>query len=145
MAEDNQAIEQVEADRRNHENVECSNVRSVISQEGLLRLRWWPAVSRFGHVIGDGRLRDLNAELEQLAMDPRRAPKGIGLAHLADQVSKFFRDPRPAAPGARFPPPESSEPLAMPSDDRFWVHQRHRIQGVRDDPIDPHHPPTVPA
>jgi hypothetical protein len=53
-----------------------------------------------GHVIGDGRLRDLDAELEPLAMDPRRTPNGIGSAHLPDQVSKVLRDPRPAAPGA---------------------------------------------
>ena len=37
MAKDNQAIEQLEADRRNHENVECGNGRGVISQEGLPR------------------------------------------------------------------------------------------------------------
>jgi hypothetical protein len=77
-------------------------------------------------------------------MDPWRTPKGIGSAHLADQVSKFLRDPRPAAPGARFPPPERSEPSAMPSDDRFRANQGHRIQCVGDDPIDPHQPPTVP-
>ncbi len=78
-------------------------------------------------------------------MDPRRTPKGIGSAHLADQVSKFLRDPRPAAPGARFPPPEGSKPLTMPSDDRFRAHQGHCIQCVGDDSIDPHQPPTVPV
>src|SRR6266581_1707176 len=77
-------------------------------------------------------------------MDPRSTPKGIGSAHLADQVSKFLRDSRPAAPGARSPPPEGSEPPAMPSDDRFRAHKGHRIQCVGDDPIDPHQPPTVP-
>src|SRR6266705_1783443 len=73
MAKDNQAIEQLEADRRNHENVDRRNGRGVISQEGLPRLRRWPAAS--GHVIGDGRLRDLDAKLEQLAMDPRSTPE----------------------------------------------------------------------
>jgi len=38
MAKDNQAIEQLEADRRNHEDVDRHNGRGVISQEGLPRL-----------------------------------------------------------------------------------------------------------
>ena len=32
-----------------------------------------------GHVLGDARLSDLEAELEQLAMDARRAPQRISM------------------------------------------------------------------
>ena len=38
MAKDNQAVEQLEANRRNHEDVDRSSGRGVISQEGLPRL-----------------------------------------------------------------------------------------------------------
>jgi len=47
-----------------------------------------------GHVLGDAGLADLDAELEQLAMDPRRSPQRIGNAHLADQPSYFGRNRR---------------------------------------------------
>ena len=42
-------------------------------------------VSSPDHVFGDAGLADLDAELKQLAMDPRRSPQRIGNAHLADQ------------------------------------------------------------
>ena len=41
------------------------------------------------HVLGDGRLADLNAELQQLAVDPRRTPEWVGAAHLPDQITNF--------------------------------------------------------
>jgi hypothetical protein len=36
------------------------------------------------YVLGHGRLRDLNAELEQLAMDARRTPERICQTYVAD-------------------------------------------------------------
>jgi hypothetical protein len=44
----------------------------------------WAAPS-FDHVLGDARLRDLNPELEQFAVDAWRAPKRILDAHPPDQ------------------------------------------------------------
>jgi hypothetical protein len=37
------------------------------------------------HVLGDSGLRDLEAELEKLAMDARRAPERVIQAHLPDE------------------------------------------------------------
>jgi len=34
-------------------------------------------------------LTDLDAELEQLAMDPRRTPERVGAAHLPNQVTNL--------------------------------------------------------
>src|SRR5262249_15873822 len=48
----------------------------------LASLHWLPS---FHHVLGDARLRDLKAELEQFAVDARRAPKWIVDADPPDQ------------------------------------------------------------
>jgi hypothetical protein len=41
--------------------------------KGSPSLAWRPA--SFEHVLGDARLRDLKPELEEFAVDARRAPK----------------------------------------------------------------------
>jgi hypothetical protein len=56
----------------------------MIAEEGL------PALGRRtsspGHVLGDAGLTDLDAQLEQLAMDPRRSHSG--LAMLISRISR---------------------------------------------------------
>src|SRR5260370_28581087 len=61
---------------------------------------------------------DVNAELEELAMDARRTPKRVVAAHLANQFAYFLRHGRAtglAAPD--LPSPEQSESFAVPSYD----------------------------
>ena len=70
--DDHQPIEQLEAGGRYDEQINRTNLRDVIAQEGLPALRWRPASS--DHVFGHGRLGDLEAQLEQLAVDARRSP-----------------------------------------------------------------------
>jgi len=47
----------------------------MIAQEGPPSLA--ARLPSFRHVLGDARLRDLKPELEQFAVDARRAPKRI--------------------------------------------------------------------
>jgi hypothetical protein len=65
--DDDQDIEQVEANGRNNEQVHGGDVRCVVTQEGA------PSLGRrstsLDHVLRDAGLSDLEAELEQLAMD----------------------------------------------------------------------------
>jgi hypothetical protein len=65
-------IEQVEADRRNNEQVHGGNVWRVVMQEGPPSLAGRPPP--FDHVLGDARLRDLKPELEQFAVNAWRTP-----------------------------------------------------------------------
>lgn len=75
------------------------------------------------HVFGDGRLADVKAELEQLTMNARSTPDRVASAHRSDQSAKFFWNARPAQlAAADFPPPEETETLPMPGDDRLWLH-----------------------
>ena len=51
------------------------------------------------HVLGDAGLSELKAELEQLAMDARRAPQRIVHADPPDQRPQVYVDLRPGLPG----------------------------------------------
>jgi hypothetical protein len=64
------------------------------------------------HVLGDARLSDIDAELEEFSMDPRRCPQRIGNAHLADKLAYLRRHSWSATTAPRFPPPTRSEPGA---------------------------------
>jgi hypothetical protein len=55
----------------------------MASQEGAPSLGR-PSAS-LDHVLRDAGLSDLEAELEQLAVDARRSPQRIFRAHLSDQ------------------------------------------------------------
>ena len=48
------------------------------------------------HVLGDSGLADLDPELQQLAMDARRTPERVGVAHLPDQLTNLAIDRWPS-------------------------------------------------
>src|SRR6267143_2303402 len=68
--DDDEAIEQVETDSWNNEQVHAGNIWGMIAQEGEPSLAGRPPP--FDHVLGDARLRDLKPELEQLTVNARR-------------------------------------------------------------------------
>jgi hypothetical protein len=77
------AVNQVEANGWNNEQVHGGDVGTVITQEGAPPLA---GRSRpFDHVLGDAGLSDLEAKLEQFAMDARRTTKRIVRAYPPDQ------------------------------------------------------------
>jgi hypothetical protein len=80
---DDEDIEQIEANGRDNEQVHGDDVRRVVTQEGA------PSLGRrstsLDHVLRDSGLSDLEAELEQLAVDARRSPQRIFRAHPSDQ------------------------------------------------------------
>src|SRR4249919_934359 len=83
--DDDEDIEQIEANGRDNEQVHGGDVRRVVTQEGA------PSLGRrsttLDHVLRDAGLSDLEAELEQLAVDARRSPQRIFRAHLPDQCA----------------------------------------------------------
>src|ERR1700680_4067841 len=70
--DDDEGIEQVETDSWNNEQVHGGNVRRVVTQEGPPSLAGRPPP--LAHVIGEARLGDFKPELEQFAVNARRAP-----------------------------------------------------------------------
>jgi hypothetical protein len=77
--DNDQNVEQIEADGRNHEQIHGCDVRRMVTQEGAPTLTG--RVSPPGHVLGHGRLCDRKAELEQLTMNARCTPEQIFNAH----------------------------------------------------------------
>ena len=72
-----------------------SDVWHMVAQKGTPALTARAAVY-LGHVFGDGRLSHREAELEQFAMNARRAPKHILNTHPSDQRPQTGIDARPA-------------------------------------------------
>ena len=72
VRQNDQAIEQFEADRGHDKQVRRGNPIRMVAEEGP------PSLTRssgtFDHVLCDGRLGDLDAKLEELAVDARRTP-----------------------------------------------------------------------
>src|SRR5258706_3807457 len=100
----------------------------MIVEESLptLRRRFSPV----DHILGHTRLPDFDAELEQLSMDPRRAPQRIGDAHPADKLAYLRRYSWSATTTSRLPAPIRSETRAMPTDDCIRLDDRQRITSL---------------
>src|SRR5258707_5110756 len=91
---DQQSIEQAKRDCRHDEHIHRSDPISVVAEECPPALGW--RVSSPDHVLSHARLSDIDAELEEFSMDPRRSPQRIGNAHLADKLAYLQRNCWPA-------------------------------------------------
>ena len=78
MPHDQQAVEQTKRDCRDDEQI---HRRDAV---GMIVEKCFPTLGRRastpGHIFGHARLPDIDAELEKLAVDPRRSPQRIGNA-----------------------------------------------------------------
>src|SRR6266487_1095489 len=123
---DDEDIEQIEPNGRDNEQVHGADVRCVVTQEGA------PALGRrstsLDHILRDAGLSDLEAELEQLAMNARRSPQRIFRAHPPDQRAQIRVDLRSTSKGAGFPTPVQTEAGAMPADEGLRSDDRDGIQ-----------------
>src|SRR5262249_38206171 len=72
VAQDEQAIQKPERNRRHHEKIHRDDPVRMVAQKGRPALGWRSPPSH--HVFGYTRLPDIDAELEQLAVDPRCTP-----------------------------------------------------------------------
>ena len=124
--DDDEGIEQVETDRWNNEQVHGGNVRRVVMQEGSPSLAG--RSPSLDHVFGDARLRDLEPELEQFAVDARCAPKWIFEAHPPDQRAQLRFDRRSPSQRARLPTPVATKPGPMPTYERLGPDDCENLQ-----------------
>jgi len=90
VSQNDHHIEQPKRRGRNNEHIDRSDAFGGIAQESPPVLRRCSPPSH--HVLGDGRLADLNAELEQLTVDPGCTPERIAAAHLPNQIANFMID-----------------------------------------------------
>src|ERR1700686_1190297 len=130
---DQQAIEQAKRDCRHDEHIHRSDPISVVAEECPPALGW--RVSSPDHVLSHARLSDIDAELEEFSMDPRRSPQRIGNAHLADKLAYLRRYSWSAPTAPRLPPPVRSEPGAVPFNHGLRLHDRQGAQHLRSQTI----------
>src|SRR5581483_229589 len=71
------------------------------------------------HVLGDARLRHLEPELEQFAVDAWRAPRRIFAAHPPDQSAQLRLDLRSPSPCPRLPTPVAAKSGSVPTHERL--------------------------
>src|SRR5260221_13309439 len=101
----------------------------MIAQKSLPALRRWPPSP--GHVFCHRGLPDIDAKLEQFAVDPWRSPKRVRDAQVANKLANVRRCLWPAAARSRFPAPIGSEPSAVPADHRLGLENFERVQYSR--------------
>src|ERR1700687_1892176 len=81
-----------------------------------------------GHLLGKASKLSRFKQLEQFAVDARRAPKLVLRAHLPDQRAQFHLDPRAPSPRVRFPTPIATKAGPMPPHQRFRLDNRNDLQ-----------------
>jgi hypothetical protein len=85
------------------------------------------------HVLRDRGLADRDAEFEQFAVNPRGAPKCVGLRHLADKITDLGGNSAPSGPPrSALPLPVHAETEFLPLDDGLGLDE-----GQRPSPIGP--------
>ena len=72
-------------------------------------------------VFSYGGAGNIDAKLQQYAMDSRCSPKHVHPTHDLDQIASLLRDTGPSRPAmTNLPRPIPTESLTVPSDYRFW-------------------------
>ena len=94
MLQDQKSIQQPKRDRWDYEQIHRRNAVGMIAQKGLPALRRWLPSPR--HVFCHGGLPDIDAKLEQFAVDPRCSPKRVRDAHVANELANVRRRLWPA-------------------------------------------------
>jgi hypothetical protein len=89
------------------------------------------------HVFRHGSPPDIDAKLEQFAVDPRCSPKRVRDAHVANELANIRRYLWPATVRSRFPPPIGSEPSTVPADHRLRLENFQGVQYSRSQTIEP--------
>src|SRR6266545_2374116 len=107
----------------------------MIAKEGLPRLQW-PIAPRH-HVDRNRGLGDLDAELEQLAMDLGSAPQRVLKTHSLDEIAHLFADLRSAPERTGFPSPVSGKAYSMPTHDSLGPDDRCGVKNARTATIEP--------
>jgi len=129
VGQDQEHVEDPETGRWHSEEIDRHQGLEVILQEGSPRLGGRPAPTN--HVFADAGLADIDTEFEKLAVDARNTPEWVFSAHLADQLTDFYRNARPPdSPATDFPSPQKSKALAMPGDDGLRLDEDQRGPSV---------------
>src|SRR5689334_14398802 len=93
-------------------------------------------------VARDGPFCDLEAELQNLAVDLGSAPTGILVRQAADQMSQLRRDVGSPTTPTRAPAPIPTKPRSLPGHNSIWLHDDEHVLPTR--PESPQRDPEQP-
>ena len=141
VLQDQESIQQPKRDRRDQEQIHRCDAVGMIAKERLPALRWRPP----RHVLCNRGLSHIDAELEQLIVYPRSAPKRVCDAHLADEAANIPWCRWPATARSGPPTPIGAETSAMPAQQRLRPNDLHRFQHPRSQSIEPNKQQSVDA
>jgi hypothetical protein len=114
----------------NHGEITSPDILEMVLDEsgpGLARF----LVAIFGDILLDGALADSDPQVQQLTMesfprfigDPFGTPGQVFPGHLLDESDSFKRNARfSLLLGLGFPTPVTAEQIAMPTQERIWLH-----------------------
>ena len=94
MFDDKEAVECLKRQRRNGKEVEGGDHFAMVVQERspALGSAFVQSVLELFQISRDGRFGDLEAKLEQLAVDARRTPRGIFILHPPNEEANLRTD-----------------------------------------------------
>src|ERR1039458_5856670 len=141
MPYDDKTIKHPERDRWKDKKVHRRDAVGMVAQKGAPALRWWPRV--VAHIPSDCRLSDLEAKLEQFAMNVWGAAERVRPAHLANQRAQFSRDLRSANRAARSPAPIRPKPSTVTANDCLRTDNRNRANDGGEPVIKPNKQKTI--
>src|SRR3982074_2755789 len=97
MFDDKEAVQQPERQRRQGKEIEGHDGLLVVLQKRQPLLTRVASALNSTQIPGDSPLRDSEAELQHLAMDPGRSPARVLLGQSSDQPPDLPGDPGAAA------------------------------------------------
>src|SRR5215469_6621726 len=125
VGQDQKHVEYLETEGGDREEINGDDLREMVLEESVPVLRRRFTAS--DHVLGDAALADVDAELEQFAMNARCTPGGILPAHPADQVPNLACDRWPSGLSVPYlPSPKQAKAFAMPGHNRFRLDEHQR-------------------
>ena len=98
------------------EEVTSKDLAGVVTEEGAPSGRRW--TRPLDHVLLDGRLGDVMAEVLELGLDARRSPEAVLAGESAEHLADLDRDRWPSGLAARSPSPDETPALTVPGNDR---------------------------
>jgi hypothetical protein len=134
MVKHDQSIQDPKRRGRDNEHVDRHSVSQVVVQKAAPSRGRGLGVPR--QIPPDCGLTDIDAEVEQFAVDARCPPERVSSAHPADQVTDFgigFGSSRTASSQS----PVDAEALAMPCDHSRRFDEYQRIEEMRLHPVEP--------
>src|SRR5262249_47879210 len=134
MAQHQKGEQSLKGQGRHHTQIDRSDRLRVIAKERFPALRPRPALH---HVFRHRRLGNLKAKHQQFAMDARRSPFWVFLAHPSDEIAQLSIDLWPPCPLSRFPAPERREARAVPAKDSLRLNDMRRTEQARPEPGHP--------